>query len=90
VSSIEEPISTLENDIQSDNETKMKSLQTGLSEIEHNYDTINKVKSNLIDVANEEGRKIKEMVDGHIRTVVQSIYTASAYPFCMMKICLYY
>jgi hypothetical protein len=42
----------------------MKSLQTGLSEIEQNFDTINKVKFNLIDVANEEGRKIKEMVDG--------------------------
>jgi hypothetical protein len=52
----------------------MKSLQTGLSEIEQNFDTINKVKFNLIDVANEEGRKIKEMVDGHIRNVVQSIY----------------
>ena len=74
VSSIEEPISTLGNDIQSDIETKMKSLQTGLSEIEQNFDTINKVKFNLIDVVNEEGRKIKEMVDGHIRNVVQSIY----------------
>ena len=74
VSSIEEPISTLGNDIQSDIETKMKSLQTGLSEIEQNFDTINKVKFNLIDVVNEEGRKIKEMVDGHIINVVQSIY----------------
>jgi hypothetical protein len=74
VSSIEEPISTLGNDIQSDIETKMKSLQTGLSEIEQNFDTINKVKFNLMDVVNEEGRKIKEMVDGHIRNVVQSIY----------------
>ena len=74
VSSVEEPISTLGNDIQSDIETKMKSLQNGLSEIEQNVDRLNKVKINLIDVANEEGRKIKEMVDRHIVNVVQSIY----------------
>jgi hypothetical protein len=69
-------------------ETKMKSLQTGLSEIEQNFDTINKVKFNLIDVANEEGRKIKEMVDGHIRNVLLHVGTLRFGYFYTFYICL--